>query len=256
VKSFVEHEPHFTMEHQLDALTALLAVGSIMDTTNVYRMNLTSALTIPIDAVFNVAAGGGRSDQDSLSNNTWYGVFLLSKSTDPSDTKAIFATTRAKSLTDTVAAAAGFDISRLVGYVLTDGSANIVKGVPNGNGAVVWNTYLATSYSPPATAGLAVAVRCPPFQIADVGMRLRTSQTTVVYGILMPAGQDNTAPVALNSQVAARGSDSDDDRNDIWLSIKTNGSSQVRYRVSDATNTSVNIGCRGYRMDYTVTDLV
>jgi hypothetical protein len=28
VKSFVEHEPHFTMEHQLDALMALLAVGS------------------------------------------------------------------------------------------------------------------------------------------------------------------------------------------------------------------------------------
>jgi len=216
-------------DHDID-----IAVGSIMDTTNVYRINLTSALTIPIDAVFNVAAGGGRSDQDSLSNNTGYGVFLLSKSTNPSDTKAIFATTLAKSLTDTVAVAAGYDISRYRHWVLTDSSANIIPNIDGGDGWNVWDVPIATG----ATASLSAVsttVAAPPFMRAQMRYHVESeaASTSTTNGLISQLDQTDSNPstsayadIMLPVQSAASVSL----YGEVIKPLKVNGSSQIRHR--------------------------
>jgi hypothetical protein len=239
-----------------------IAVGSIMDTTNVYRINLTSALTIPIDAVFNVAAGGGRSDQDSLTNDTWYGAWVLSKSTNTSDTKGILATTKAKSLADTVAMAAGYNISRLVGYVRR-GTATNLAFVNSGNGKSMWDVPIS-NVTAVSTAGATSTVTIPPSQTGILGyyIGIQDSDTSVIgFGSIRQVGQTIAVPVAVNCDIACEvtviGSTSNPTSTSTKaiVYVKADTSSQVQHRESAAV-VSVDIAAKGWVMDYAVTDLV
>jgi hypothetical protein len=240
-----------------------IAVGSIMDTTNVYRMNLTSAFTKRIDATFAVGTtNGGLSVDDALGNNTWYGVFLLSKSTDPDDCDVIFATTKAKSLSDAVAGAAGFDISRLIGYVLTDGSANIIAFKKGGYNAFIWNVMDDSYSSTESTAGASITLRCPPNQTARVHYSITTSDgnsTTSGSGILTQINQTNTAPTDTVRDIGvantATGATATQIRASIVRDILTDSSSQIRHRETSEVDAAT-ILTIGYSVDYTVTDLV
>ena len=244
-----------------------VSAGSIMDTNNVYRMTLASAFTKQIDATFAVGTTlGGRSDDDVLGNNTWYGIWLLSKSTNPSDCDVIFATTKAKSLSDAVATAAGFNISRLIGAVLTDGSANIVDFVDGGDGWQKWLAQRDESASDD-TSGVAITISSPPFMQAklvyEIGTSSSTATTSTKYGLIIQTNQTNYAPnVPSNStvwtQIDASGLGNFTTlgiTNTIVIDLKADSASQVFHRES-TTNGLVYVKTLGWKFLPTVTDLV
>ncbi len=241
-------------DHDID-----IATGNIMDTTDAYLMRLGSAFTKRIDATFAVGTtNGGLSDDDTLGNNTWYGVFLLSKAADPTDCDVIFATTKARSLSDAVATAAGFDISRLIDYVLTDGSANIIRFVDGGNSLRLWDVQ-AIEASVSGTSRNTIEVQCPPFQIANLSCSLEITSlggAATVNGLLTSLDQTDTTPSnsLYTMNVATDGTFNNNDS--VVIDIKTNSSSQVGARIDNGTNSDLNIFSRGYKIDYTITDLV
>jgi len=233
-----------------------VSAGSIMDTNNVYRMTLASAFTKQIDATFAVGTAlGGLSDDDALGNNTWYGIWLLSKSTNPNDCDVIFATTKAKSLSDAVATAAGFNISRLIGAVKTDGSANIIDFVDGGDNRILWDVPIDASISE-SSGGTSSTVVCPPFMNVLVTYTIEESGGgTSVVGLLTQTNQTNTAPTAtiFSAQAGDTGFDT------VQMELKVSSSSQIRHRevgLGFATLGTVDLLTYGWRFLPTVTDLV
>lgn len=241
--------------------------GRIMDGTNVYIMSLTSAMTKRIDATWAAAStNGGLSDEDTLTDETWYGVWLLGKSTDTAgtDTDVIFATTSARSLGDTAATSAGFDTSRLIGFVLTydSGGSNFdIRQFVNGsNGDVVWSVTPQTGITITTTATDVDTKYTPPFQQANVIIKARAGTGATIQTLFTQTDQADTAPSLTQFTVEA----STDSGSSIAgtstaiLSIKVNGSREVQHRESTATAdfSALYFGTLGYTMDYTVTDLV
>lgn len=238
-----------------------IATGSIMDTTDTYLMTLGSAFskriaTSGVAETFAVGTGlGGLSDDDVLAADTWYGVFLLSKSTDPTDCDIIYATTLAKSLSDAVATAAGFDISRLIGYGHTDSSEDLEYIVDNGKGETIFQAPEQVVHAG-VIAGAAVVVNCPPFQRANLIYAGVGPSSTMYYGRLHSVNQSASAVGSSNFDIAIDGDGaSHNGTSSVFRSIKVDASSQVWHR--ETITTSIwSIRSEGYDMDYTITDLV
>jgi len=237
------------LEHDID-----IAAGSIMDSTNTVRMNI-SAITKRIDATW--AAGtnaGGLSDDDSLGNATWYGLFVLTKANGDSD--AIFATTKARSLSDAAATAAGFIYSRLIGYVLTDGSANITRFIYNNANQYLWHSLNTQLFSEPSQVGVPVAVPVPPYQTGLFGGRLSTTSATTRFVRFTASQQANDAAAAGNADIACESDGTVNQRNDTHFSLYVGVDRTIRYRCSHTANTTVRINTLGYINDTSMTDLV
>lgn len=183
-------------QHDID-----ISVGEIMDSSDTYLIRLEEARIKQIDVAYAVStdstATGGFSDQDTLSIDTWYGVFALSKTTDTTDSDIIISATQANALADTAAAAEGFDIARLVGYVLTDGSSNIIAFVDGGDRWNVWDEPSNITVSA-STGGIAVTADVPPFQNGEFNYIViatgSTATTATCMGLLTQTTQTNSTP--------------------------------------------------------------
>jgi hypothetical protein len=236
-----------------------IAVGHIKDTTDAHVMQLTSAFTKTVASTFAVGTGlGGLSDDDTLSTAQWLGIFLLGKSTSPTSCDVIIATTTAKSLSDAVATAAGFDISRLIGYGFTDGTSDFIPYILDGNDKYLWSV-------PPAIVTTSTASRqsetmqCPPFQnvLATVTAHRPVAGGSALYVLATNLSQTDTTPSATVYSVNALPDTTFDTSGTVDLSIKTDGSSRIGIRPSTvAASAEVQTIARGWQMDYTITDLV
>jgi hypothetical protein len=237
------------LEHDID-----VSAGSIMDSTNTIRMNI-SAITKQIDSTFAVGNNlGGLSSLDSLGNNTWYGLFAITKADGNGD--VIYATTAARALGDAVATAAGFIYERLIGYVLTDDSANILRFWANGEREYLWHVLQTEEFNPPSATGALATVGCPPFQVALTGGRGRTTSSSTRFVRFTAVHQPNDAPTGDNSDLAVRADGTETDRADAKISLLVDGSSRIRYRIDNAADSRVRVNTWGWRMDYSVLDLV
>lgn len=240
------------LQHDID-----IATGNIMDSTDTYLLRLQSAFTKQIDATFAVGTNlGGLSNQESLSADTCYGIFLIGKSTDPTDCDVIFATTEANALADTVAVAAGFDIARLIEYVWTNGTSNLNIFFRQGNGLTVWSS-VDDITSTVSGAGVLVSAQVPPFQNGIFTYTLSSnSGINPSRGLLTNSDATNQDPIGTNYDVIV-GADSglaDTYYSTIKKELKVDGSSQIRHRENNGIG--VQLSCWAYRMDYSITDLV
>lgn len=234
-----------------------IATGYCRDDTDVYTIQLGTAVTKRIDATWaDGTTNGGCSnaaDSGAVQANTWYGYFLLSKSTDPTDCDAIFAKTQANALADTNVVTAGYDICRLVDYALTDGSSNIIQRLGNGDSSFIWDVPSDNTVTPSATR-VAITPQCPPFQIADM---LSFGNVGATRNILYTqTNQTDTAPseTIWTHKVS---SSSSNNANSLNFDIKADGSSQFYARVDTASGwTTYYLLTRGYKIDRTITDLV
>lgn len=246
-------------DHDID-----VAAGSIMDTTNVYRMSLASSFTKRIDATFAVGTGnGGLSDVDTLGNNICYGVWLLSKSTDPTDCDVIFATTRARSLADAVATAAGFDISRLIGYGITDATSDFLPYILGGNELVTWdvtqvNHYITSALNTTGTGTAIVTMTAPPFQPVYFNAAIRQSDALASRVLFNNTGQTNTNPnVAGLTHLTCLGDGTNNSYSAVNMVVKSDASQQIRYRANlNPSGLEFSMATIGYYIDRSVTDLV
>ena len=104
-----------------------VTAGSVLDSTGTYIINLTSSLTKAGGTTW--AAGtsqGGKSNNDgAIAGNTVYKLYVVSKSSNPSISDIVNATSLAAALADTNVAAAGYNIGRCIfGYLRTNATPN------------------------------------------------------------------------------------------------------------------------------------
>ena len=258
-------------DHDID-----ITAGQIGDSTKTYLMEC-QAITKKIDETWAQGTNqGGLSDQDSLTADTWYGVFELHKSTDPytaATSDAIFATTEANALSDTEASAAGYDIARLIDCVLTDSSSNILTYRKGGTNCRRWNDRIIQD-----PGGINVGSRelikvgAPPFMPCRVVYAmsfLEDNGSPVmadVAGILTQTNQGDVTPTKSLHDVYMVGED--DGGNDYRSSsvntvyIRVDENSQIYHREEYDVSALppgliiFSIYTVEWEMDFSITDLV
>lgn len=102
-----------------------ISAGGAMNSTNAYWMTLASAITKRIDAAWAVGTNaGGLDGSESVDGtpdaNTWYYIHLIARE----DTGVVDVLYSESATAPTLPA--NYDYFRLIGAVLTDGSANII----------------------------------------------------------------------------------------------------------------------------------
>jgi hypothetical protein len=103
-------------DHDVDVST-----GRAMDSTNSFLMRLTSGLIKQIDASWAVGTNAGGMFTGTVANNTWYAVFAIRADADGSVDVGFDVSPVAANIPG------GYTAFRRIGWVLTDGSANILS---------------------------------------------------------------------------------------------------------------------------------
>lgn len=109
-------------DHDID-----ISVGECRDDANTENLVLSATLTKRIDASWSVGDGNGGLDTGVVAANTQYGVWLI-KRTDTDVVDALFSTSFTAPTMP-----ANYDKKRLVGWVVTDSSSNIIGFVHRGD---------------------------------------------------------------------------------------------------------------------------
>ena len=105
--------------------------GEARDSTDAADIVLASEITKQIDAAWSVGDDAGGMDTGTVSTSTLYAVWVIKRS-DTGVVDALFSTSFSSPTMPT-----NYDYKRLLGWVLTDGSANIIQFLQLGNGSVV-----------------------------------------------------------------------------------------------------------------------
>lgn len=203
-----------------------VAVGSARDDADGDNITLASAITKQIDAAWSVGNNAGGLDTGTVAIDTWYYVWLIKRS----DTGVVDALFSASSSAPTMPT--NYDTKRLIGFALTDGSANII-GYTQNNNYWMWNTLPLDEIT---TAGGTVAVTITLSVPAGFKVLAKVNfMADGVYGYISSLDQDDQAPAASVSPLATvRG-------NAILMptqaEVWTNTSSQVRRRLSGNDDT-------------------
>ena len=113
-----------------------IAAGAARDSTDAYTLGLAAAITKQIDAAWAAGTNAGGLDTGSVGNNTWYHVWLIRKDSDGT-IDALFSTSATAPTMP-----AGYTYKRRIGSVLTNGSANIIGFLQNGD-KYLWKTPIA-----------------------------------------------------------------------------------------------------------------
>ena len=98
-----------------------IAAGTCKDSTFVYTLELTSALTKRIDAAWSAGDNGGFLDTGSVAINTQYAVWLIRKDSDGTSDAVASTSFTSPSMPG------GYTYKRLLRGFATDGSANIIN---------------------------------------------------------------------------------------------------------------------------------
>ncbi len=236
-----------------------LSAGTVRNTGDNLWMNLASALTKGLDAVWaeGDAVGGRASAIVSVANDTWYRFFSIAKADGTTD--AGFDSIANDDAEDLLidAAADGYAFYRQRGYVRTDGSGNIFKFLinPNDPDFVLWdqpvNSAAFTSWG--TTASLYTALAPPGtiarlnhgfYWIADAGgfAELRVLLTPVSVADLVVTN-------ATYNIRMARGGANDSHVDNNHVEVEVDASSQYRWRaqVASSETPSVELMSLGYR---------
>lgn len=240
-------------EHDLN-----ITAGKIMDSTDTYLITLSSEITKQLDSTW--AAGddsGGRSSvnmgagADPLANDDDVGVYLISKSSDPTDSEIIFAKDQSDALADTAVSAAGYDIARRIHTRQVDSGIKWKGAVLNGPREYLYKTRKNESISVSATR-VNVAVQCPANQVGIFTYAGYGVTTTQTYGILTSTAQNDTAPSVDHLIIHGDGSGVSTG-NAYRIYLKTDSSNQIAHRESTASGTfSVVLRTEGWVDDITV----
>jgi len=232
----------------------IVSSGSIMDSTNLFRINLSASLTKQIDNTFAVGDNaGGFSDQSTLSNDTWYRVFIISKENGSSE--VIIASDESDALNDTVVFANNYIYARRIGWVYADGSQNILPWVSGNNGFYRWTQMIAGPFVT-GTSRNSYNVFAPPNQVCSLASTvsigiLGIPVNATVYVLFTQLDQTDEVPsfsMSHISSVLASGVNLTTP-NSIALEIKTNSNSEIGIRKSAASNVQLAVYSMGWKDD-------
>jgi hypothetical protein len=223
-------------DHDID-----ISTGRAMDSTNAYLMRLTSGLTKQIDASWASGSGNGGLFSGTVANNTWYGVFLIRKDSDGSLDAGFDISPVAANIPG------GYTAYRRIGWVLTDGSANILgfTDIEISGGPVYreWLAMFQSLSSASHVAKTAYTVQAPPDSIVKEVMEL--SHASTAYATIGSVGMTDIIPSATNfdSHVGAAATIMS-----INKDVIVDSSSQIASRNTAGTLTSLTAGYTDTRL--------
>ncbi len=212
-------------------LTVLdIGAGNATDSTSAFFMSL-SAITKNCAAAWAAGSGnGGNFAASSLTNTTWYHVFIIHKTSDGSIDAGIDTSVTAANIP------AGYGAYRRIGSILTDGSAHIIAF--NQYGDEFWwaTSVLDVNVTNPGTSAVTRTLTVPTgVKVKVIGQAI-TDVNTGARGYYSSLDSVDLAPAfATCVEDNFGGSVSDGAAN---FAVWSNTSAQIRSR-SDATGAGV-----------------
>lgn len=174
-----------------------VAVGEARDGGHTANLVLAAAITKQIDAAWAVGDAQGGLDTGSVGNATWYHVWLIKRS-DTGVVDALFSTSASSPTMPS-----DYDLKRRIGAVLTDGSANIIAFVQNGD-TFLWTNPPVVSATNPGTSAVSRTLSTPlgvvTEAIVNVEISAVTSGSVAVY--LSPLSVDDEAVTVTDAPLA------------------------------------------------------
>lgn len=223
-----------SVTHAADAAHDLtIAAGSIANSTQTVILTGTQ-LTKQIDAPF--AEGddvGGFSDQDTLSTDEEYNIYIIGKADGTTD--YIYATTQANALADTVATAASYINARRFKKLLTDASSNIQKMFDRGNNLIMLDTPTVALDANMSTVGAALTVALPADTLGVFHVGGGNASTTTQYAYYNAIDETNQTVSNLIRDVGITGNGAQLIQNSTTKNIQIDSSRQIRQRSSGGT---------------------
>ena len=200
--------------------------GWEIDSSGLYRMG-GSAWTKRGDAAWDEGNNAGAlfSGAD-MAANTWYQVWKIRNDNDGSIDYGW--DSLANGITNIPV---GYSISRRIGYLRTNASANLKPFFQEGN-HFSWKTS-ANDYTlaNPGTNAVLAAVHGPPDTVCNVNFSIRNDGAdSTFYGLMTSPYSNDIVPTYLINTVSSRGGTAGSSTNTV--PIKLDSSSRVRYRLS------------------------
>lgn len=206
--------------------TMTVAAGACRDSTNVNDIVLANAVTI------NAATQGINGlDQGTLAANKIYSVFAMGDSTNTNAGGAVLSL----GVDAPTAIPYGYDMYRLIGHMLTDGSSHLLPGFQTGDDQTrIWTFDTLISLATAAVTTF-TSVDCSDFVPAgNVGrLFLQANLTPNVAGhtvnVRRTGSSDATGSAYLSGQVASVAASG-------MLIVPADADATFEYKVSNASN--------------------
>jgi len=227
-----------------------IAVGFARDYTDAATMSLTGALIKRADATWAVGTNaGGMDSTDTIGNNTGYGVYLIRRS----DTGVVdvLISSDMTSAGSALTMPTNYDQKRLIGWVRTDGSANIITFKQTGDYFKLAGVELKDLNDGSITASTyeTATLTCPPSCIANLAIYVvdTSSSSGSQYFWIRPVG---------SSWGVGGGSAYHSIQGGAWTfdsfmfkaDFMVNASSQLQYAASENSTTTVDMFMKGCNM--------
>ena len=236
-------------DHDID-----IAVGSARDYTDAVTMKQgTAALTKRIDATWAVGDGnGGLDSTDTVGNNTGYGVYLIRRSdTGVVDVLISSDMTAAGSA---LTMPTNYDQKRLIGWVRTDGSANILAFVPVGD------NFRLTTQLPSELADTTIAshvaetvtLTVPPLSTAWVILYSQDTGSSAAHNeayVYIGGGLEGADSLQATMHVMLNSGDGSFDSIGDRIDVLTNASGQITYRAYESSDQKIYLKLQGCLMN-------
>ena len=218
-------------------------VGVCADSTNLFNLELGTALTKQIDATWLAGNNVGGLFTGVVAINTWYHCFIIQKDSDGSIDCGFDTSVTAVNIP------AGYTAYRRIGSVFTDGAANILPFQQDGD-YFEWSAAVSEFDANPSTGSRTlVTVQTPPdvkCMARFAGSYASGGTTTNVFAKVTDPDLPDVAANAVNHSFMCGGT-TGGYSNGSRCEVMTNTSSQVGLRGSHAF--VVGLGCIGY-FDY------
>jgi hypothetical protein len=180
---------------------------------------------------------GGRAAGVSLSNNTWYRCFAIANTGGTVDFGFDTSATAANLLLDAQAADATYAYARQVGWILTDGSKNIVAFTQDGD-YFTWDEEVAGDGTHNiSTTVQAKTVFAPPLTRSEtyVSMRANTGGSAEVEMRITSTDAEDVAPSLDNCHIFVHWGGAEIGTGSTIISVKVDANSQLNVRGSNST---------------------
>jgi hypothetical protein len=216
-------------------------VGKAVNSTNAYVMSLGSKITKQLDAAWEVGTNKGGLDTGSVADATYH-VFLIARS-DTGVVDALFSTSASSP-----SMPASYDYKRRIGSIVRSGGAN--KGFSQRGDEFLLNTPVNDVNTNTPGASAVTATLSVPSGVQVVAYThwsvVSASRVTEAPNLLVTSlDQSDTAPSATVFTAKVDGNAAADEQGEGGASayVRTNTSSQVRYRVGPSGGSSVTVSC-------------
>jgi len=216
--------------------TFSVATGAIPDSTLSSVLKLSSSITKSL-SLWAVGTGNGGLDAGTVANSTWYAVFII-KRVDTGVVDVLI------SLSDTAPTLpSGYTLSRRIGWILTNGSAQITDFFQIGRQFFFKSKSVnLNAATPGGTTRQLVTVTAPKGSEVVIS----TNLTNTVNGVYMDLGATPITDTPASATNFTHRVEANGIRCLMVMRVQVDASRQIYYRVDVTSSTTVSILTQGW----------